>query len=99
MLSITSVFCSHSSSFILRYADIKYGYISREDRFFFLLSIIDVYDRAIIDYHIGLSCEAKHAVELLQRALWKRKQFEEKYRSRIRVLNCMEYTSQLLRFL
>ncbi|OXM14440.1 hypothetical protein CGZ75_15970 [Paenibacillus herberti] len=32
--------------------DIKYGLIHGEQRFFFLLSIIDVFDRAIITYHI-----------------------------------------------
>nr|WGE05777.1 hypothetical protein P5640_07270 [Bacillus subtilis] len=37
-------------------ADIKYGYIEGEERFFFILSLIDVYDRSIIDYHIGLHC-------------------------------------------
>ncbi|NLH00807.1 MAG: transposase [Clostridiales bacterium] len=34
-------------------ADIKYGYINRENKFFFVLSIIDVFDRSIIDYHMG----------------------------------------------
>ncbi|QAW09137.1 hypothetical protein ETA15_13850 [Bacillus subtilis] len=29
-------------------ADIKYGYIEGEERFFFILSLIDVYDRSII---------------------------------------------------
>nr|WP_246079373.1 hypothetical protein [Paenibacillus piri] len=49
--------------------DVKYGYIAAEQRFFFLLSLIDVYDRSIIDYHMGLSCEGKHAAQILQRAL------------------------------
>lgn len=53
--------------------DIKYGYIAGEDRFFYLMGIIDVYDREIIDYHIGLHCEGQHAVHILERALWKRK--------------------------
>ena len=53
--------------------DIKYGYIAGEDRFFYLMSIIDVYDRVIVDYHIGLTCEGKHAAHIVQRALWKRK--------------------------
>ena len=56
-------------------ADIKYGYIAGEDRFFFVLSIIDVYDRNIIDYHMGLSCTGKDATQTLQRALFKRQQF------------------------
>lgn len=53
--------------------DIKYGYIAGEDRFFYLMCIIDVYDRVIVDYHIGLSCEGRHAAHILERALWKRK--------------------------
>jgi len=55
--------------------DVKYGYIAAEERFFFLLSLIDVYDRSIIDYHMGLSCEGKHAAQIVQRALWKRQLF------------------------
>lgn len=39
--------------------DIKYGWIAGEQRFFFLMCILDVFDRTIIAYHIGLSCEAK----------------------------------------
>ena len=50
-----------------------HGYIAGEDRFFYLMSIIDVYDRVIVDYHIGLTCEGKHAALIIQRALWKRK--------------------------
>jgi putative transposase len=36
--------------------------------FFFLMSILDV---AIIAYHIGLTCEAKHLVQITQEALMK----------------------------
>ncbi|WP_281255103.1 IS3 family transposase [Paenibacillus herberti] len=56
--------------------DIKYGWIHGEQRFFFLLSIIDVFDRAIITYHIGLTCEARHLVQITQEALMKRKLFD-----------------------
>ncbi|WP_306955641.1 IS3 family transposase [Alicyclobacillus tolerans] len=52
--------------------DVKYGYITGEDRFFFVLSYIDVYDRQIVGYHIGLTCEARHAVQTFRAALWKR---------------------------
>ncbi|MFX4301500.1 transposase [Alicyclobacillus tolerans] len=52
--------------------DVKYGYITGEDRFFFVLSYIDVYDRQIVGYHIGLTCEARHALEAFRAALWKR---------------------------
>lgn len=73
--------------------DIKYGFLAGNQRFFFLLSVLDVYDRAVIDYHIGLSCEAKHAVETVQRALWKRKQFEEQKRPTIRTDNGPQFIS------
>jgi putative transposase len=73
--------------------DVKYGYVEGEDRFFFLLSILDVYDRELIDYHIGRSCEAKHAVELLQRCLWKRNLFEGKHRPVIRTDNGPQFIS------
>jgi len=53
--------------------DLKYGYITEEDKFFFQLSLIDVYDRSIISYHLGLSCKAKDACRVLKRALNKRK--------------------------
>jgi putative transposase len=52
--------------------DLKYGYIAGEDRFFFILSYIDVYDRQIVGYHIGLRCEAHDVVQALKMALWRR---------------------------
>ena len=55
--------------------DIKYGYVAGEDRFFYIQSIIDVYDREIIDYHIGLRCEGEDAAATLVRALMRRKRF------------------------
>lgn len=75
--------------------DVKYGYIAGEQRFFFLLSLIDVYDRAVVDYHIGLSCEGKHASQILQRALWKRQQFENQERPVIRTDNGPQFISHL----
>ena len=53
-------------------ADIKYGYIAGENKFFFVLSVIDVFDRAIVDYHLGLSATAKDASRVLETALKKR---------------------------
>jgi putative transposase len=52
--------------------DIKYGYVVGRDRFFFVLSIIDVFDRVIVEYYKGPVCEAKHACQTLVRALVKR---------------------------
>ena len=52
--------------------DIKYGYIYGEGRFFFQLSLIDVFDRCVINYHLGLTCTAKDACRVLRNALKKR---------------------------
>lgn len=52
--------------------DIKYGYIIDTKQFFFQLSVIDVFDRAIVDYHLGLSATAKDASRVLETALKKR---------------------------
>lgn len=55
--------------------DIKYGYVAGENRFFFIMPILDVFDRSVIDFHIGLSCEAADAARTLQCALFKRQLF------------------------
>jgi transposase InsO family protein len=52
--------------------DIKYVYITGEDRFFFIMNILDVYDRMIIDYHTGLSCTGRDAAYILSRAFTRR---------------------------
>ena len=49
--------------------DLKYGYIAGIDRFFFRMSIIDVYDRCIVGYHIGLNALALDALRTLRQAL------------------------------
>lgn len=49
--------------------DIKYGYVAGYDRFFFLFDIIDVFDRAIVGYHVGSHCEAKDVCQAVKRAL------------------------------
>lgn len=53
--------------------DLKYGYIEGEDRFFFVLEYIDVYDRNIVAYHIGLNCIAEDAVFTLKEGIKNRK--------------------------
>lgn len=57
--------------------DIKYGYVAGRDRFFFVLSIIDVFDRVIVGYYRGPACEAKHVCQTLVRALEQRVKEEE----------------------
>ncbi|PZE20432.1 hypothetical protein CBW46_013440 [Paenibacillus xerothermodurans] len=56
---------------------LKYGWVYGEQRFFFVMSIIDVFDRAVVAYYIGLSCEAKHLVQITQEALMKRQLFDK----------------------
>jgi putative transposase len=75
--------------------DLKYGYIAAEQRFFFLLSLIDVYDRSIIDYHMGLSCEGKHAAQIVQRALWKRQLYGKESLPVIRTDNGPQFISHV----
>ncbi len=73
--------------------DIKYGWIEGEHRFFFLLSIIDVFDRAIVTYHHGLSCEAKDLVQITQEALMKRQLFDNVNKPVIRSDNGPQFLS------
>jgi putative transposase len=75
--------------------DIKYGYIAGENRFFYLMCIIDVYDRVIVDYHIGLTCEGKHAAHILERALWRRKLKSSTTRPIIRSDNGPQFISNV----
>jgi putative transposase len=75
--------------------DIKYGWVYGEQRFFFLMSIIDVFDRAIVAYHIGLSCEAKHLVQITQEALMKRQLFDKADKPVIRSDNGPQFISNL----
>lgn len=75
--------------------DIKYGWISGEQRFFFLMSILDVFDRAVVTYHIGLTCEAKHLVQITQEALMKRQLFGKAEKPVIRSDNGPQFISNL----
>jgi len=74
--------------------DIKYGYIAGEDRFFFIQSFIDVYDRSIVAYHIGLHCEATDVARSLQQALLKRQLFDVPTKPVIRSDNGPQFVSK-----
>lgn len=52
--------------------DLKYGFIAGMDQFFFQMSLIDVFDKNVISYHLGLSCKAKDTSRVLKNALAKR---------------------------
>lgn len=74
-------------------ADIKYGFVEGEDRFFFVMSIIDVYDRGIIAYYMGLSCTGDDVKHTLKRALLKRQQYDKKEKPVIRTDNGPQFIS------
>ena len=46
--------------------DLRYGYLAGIDRFFFIISIIDVDNRCIVGYHIGLQGLALDALRTLR---------------------------------
>lgn len=73
--------------------DIKYGYITGEDRFFFIQSCLDVYDRSVVAYHIGLRCETQDVIRTLQTALFKRQLFEAQTKPVIRSDNGPQFIS------
>lgn len=56
--------------------DLKYGYIPGERRFFFVINLLDVYDRSLVHNHIGLTATAEDAVTMLWQGLWKRQLLE-----------------------
>jgi len=49
--------------------DLKYGFIHGENRFFYILAIIDVYMRLIVNYYVGLRCTGKDLVFTLNNAI------------------------------
>lgn len=49
--------------------DLKYGFVHGENRFFYILVIIDVYLRLIVNYYIGLRCTGKDLVFTLNNAI------------------------------
>lgn len=76
-------------------ADIKYGYITGENKFFFVLSVIDVFDRSIIDYYMGYSCTGSDAASLLRRCLIKRNLFNSEIKPVIRTDNGSQFISHV----
>ena len=53
--------------------DVKYGYIHGEERIYFILIILDVFLRYVVNYHIGLSCTGKDLVLTLNGAIQRHK--------------------------
>jgi putative transposase len=52
--------------------DLKYGYIHGNKRFFYQISVIDAFDKNIIDSHIGLQAKATDAIRVIKNAAKKR---------------------------
>lgn len=69
--------------------------IAGEDRFFFVMPIIDVFDRCIVACHIGLSCEAKDVVFALKSALFKRQLYTQQQKPVFRSDNGPQFISNL----
>ncbi|MGE5483583.1 MAG: IS3 family transposase [Ignavibacteriales bacterium] len=65
-------------------ADVKYGYVQGVRRFFFVLSLLDVYDRSVVYSYIGLSATAEDAPAALGHAPWKRRLMSESSRPILR---------------
>ncbi len=49
--------------------DIKYGYVHGENRYFFVLTYLDVFTKKVVGYHIGKSCKAGDLAQTLDQAL------------------------------
>jgi putative transposase len=49
--------------------DIKYGYVEGYQQFFFMANIIDVFDRTLVGYYRGTSCDAKQVCDTVRKAL------------------------------
>jgi len=75
--------------------DLKYGYIAGENRFFFIQPVLDVFDRNIIDYHIGLNCTAQDVVATISNSLLRRQLYHKVEKLIIRTDNGPQFISQV----
>lgn len=75
--------------------DLKYGYITGENRFFFIQPVLDVFDRGIVDYHIGLNCTAQDVIATVSGALLRRQLFHNEEKLIIRTDNGPQFISHL----
>lgn len=51
--------------------DVKYGYLHGENRFFYLMAFVDVFNKEVVDFHVGLHCRASDIKVTLDLALEK----------------------------
>ena len=78
--------------------DIKYGYIPGIKKFFYILSVIDIFDKEIIDYHIGLRCTGRDAKQTVINALAKRGILNKKDKPIVRTDNGTQFTSNIFKY-
>jgi putative transposase len=74
--------------------DIKYGYIAGQRRHFYLASIIDVFDRAIVAHHRGKVCSAQDVIRTVNKALLKRDIYKQTNQLVIRTDNGPQFISK-----
>ncbi|AZH31398.1 DDE-type integrase/transposase/recombinase [Paenibacillus sp. M-152] len=74
----------------------EYGWIAGERQFSFLMIIIDVFDRAVVTYQLGLSCKAKDLVQITQEVLMKRRLLDNTLRPVLRSDNGPQFISHRL---
>lgn len=77
--------------------DIKYGYVVKKRRHFFVANIIDVFDRQIVGYFRGRSCHTQDIVRTLQKAMLKREIHLQAHQLVIRTDNGPQFTSKVFR--
>lgn len=74
--------------------DIKYGYVAGQRRHFYLASIIDVFDRSIVAHHRGKVCSTQDILRTVQKALLKRRVYDQENKLVIRTDNGPQFISK-----
>jgi putative transposase len=74
--------------------DIKYGYVAGQRRHFYLASIIDVFDRAIVSHHRGKACSTQDILKVVQNAILKRNIHVQEHKLVIRTDNGPQFISK-----
>jgi len=74
--------------------DLKYGYITGTNQFFFQISVIDAFDRSVPAFHLGLSATAKDAARVLANALSNRGLEQEVIMPTIRTDNGPQFVAE-----
>lgn len=73
--------------------DIKYVWIDGEERFAYVCELIDVFDRNIVGYHIGLNCRAEEISIMVEESFRKRGLKKGEHSLSIRSDNGTQFTS------